>query len=118
MPEFNTGDTAWMLMSAAMVLFMTPGLAAFYAGMVRRKNVLDTTLQNFFAMGLIGVLWAVIGYSLAFTDGSGALAPFIGGLAAGRPQRDRQHRALARGDRSRSRCSRCSRGCSRSSRSG
>jgi ammonium transporter, Amt family len=80
MPEFNTGDTAWMLVSAALVLFMTPGLAAFYAGMVRRKNVLDTTLQSFFAMGLIGVLWAVIGYSLAFTDGSGATAPFIGGL--------------------------------------
>ena len=80
MPELNTGDTAWMLISAALVLFMTPGLAAFYAGMVRRKNVLDTTVQSFFAMGLIGVLWALIGYSLAFTDGSGALAPFIGGL--------------------------------------
>ena len=80
MPGYNTGDTAWMLVSAALVLFMTPGLAAFYAGMVRRKNVLDTTVQSFFAMGLIGVLWAVIGYSLAFTDGSGALSPFIGGL--------------------------------------
>jgi ammonium transporter, Amt family len=80
MPGYNTGDTAWMLVSAALVLLMTPGLAAFYAGMVRRKNVLDTTVQSFFAMGLIGVLWAVIGYSLAFTDGSGALSPFIGGL--------------------------------------
>ncbi len=80
MPQYNTGDTAWMLVSAAMVLFMTPGLAAFYGGMVRRKNVLDTTMQSFFAMGLIGVLWAVIGYSLAFTDTSGALSPFIGGL--------------------------------------
>ena len=80
MPQYNTGDTAWMLVSAALVLFMTPGLAAFYGGMVRRKNVLDTTMQNFFAMGLVGVLWAVIGYSLAFTDGAGALSPFIGGL--------------------------------------
>ena len=80
MHGINSGDTAWMLASAALVLFMTPGLAAFYGGMVRRKNVLDTTMQSFFAMGLIGVLWAVVGYSLAFTDGAGALAPFIGGF--------------------------------------
>ena len=51
MQGLNTGDTAWMLASAAMVLFMTPGLAAFYSGMVRRKNVLSTTMQSFFAMG-------------------------------------------------------------------
>ncbi|TLM88842.1 MAG: ammonium transporter, partial [Actinobacteria bacterium] len=76
----NSGDTAWLLTSAALVLFMTPGLAAFYSGMVRKKNVLDTTLQSFFAMGLVGVLWAVVGYSLAFTNGSGPLAPFIGGF--------------------------------------
>jgi len=81
MPEINSGDTAWLLASAALVLFMTPGLAAFYGGMVRRKNVLDTTLQSFFAMGLIGVLWAVVGYSLAFTTIEGPLAPFIGGLS-------------------------------------
>ncbi len=76
----DSGATAWVIVATALVLFMTPGLAFFYGGMVRRKNVLDTTVQNFFAMGLVGVLWAVIGYSLAFTDGAGALSPFIGGL--------------------------------------
>ncbi len=76
--ELNTGDTAWLLVSAAMVLFMTPGLAAFYSGMVRRKNVLSTTMHSFFAMGLVSVIWAVVGFSLAFGEGSGSLAAFIG----------------------------------------
>ncbi|HEY5540247.1 MAG TPA: ammonium transporter [Coriobacteriia bacterium] len=80
MQGLNSGDTAWMLVSAAMVLFMTPGLAAFYSGMVRRKNVLSTTMQSVFAMGTVSVIWALFGYSLAFSNGSGALAPFIGGL--------------------------------------
>ncbi len=80
MPKIDTGDTAWLLMSAAMVLFMTPGLAAFYSGMVRRKNVLSTTMHSFFAMGLVGIIWALIGYTLSFSDGSGFWAPFIGGL--------------------------------------
>jgi Amt family ammonium transporter len=80
MPELNTGDTAWMLASAALVLFMTPGLAAFYGGMVRRKNVLSTTMHSFFAIGSVGVLWALIGYSLAFSEGSGSTAALIGGL--------------------------------------
>ena len=80
MEGLNTGDTAWMLASAAMVLFMTPGLAAFYSGMVRRKNVLSTTMHSFFAMGLVTVVWALIGYTLAFSDGQGATAAFIGGL--------------------------------------
>ena len=62
----NTGDTAWMLIATALVLFMTPGLAFFYGGMVRAKNVLGMLMQNFFAIGLLAVLWAVIGYSLAF----------------------------------------------------
>ncbi|HEX2851507.1 MAG TPA: ammonium transporter [Acidimicrobiales bacterium] len=62
----DTGDTAWMLVSTALVLFMTPGLAFFYGGMVRSKNVLGMLMQNFFAMGLIAVLWAVLGFSLAF----------------------------------------------------
>ncbi len=62
----NTGDTAWMLVSTALVLFMTPGLAFFYGGMVRSKNVLGMLMQNFFAMGLIAVLWALVGFSLAF----------------------------------------------------
>ena len=64
--SLNSGDTAWVIMSAALVLFMTPGLAFFYGGMVRAKNVLGMLMQNFFSMGLISVVWAVVGYSLAF----------------------------------------------------
>jgi Amt family ammonium transporter len=64
--KFDTGDTAWVLASCALVLFMTPGLAFFYGGMVRAKNVLAMLMQNFFSMGLVSVLWAVAGYSLAF----------------------------------------------------
>ncbi|MDC7714618.1 ammonium transporter [Vogesella sp. LYT5W] len=71
------GDTAWMLTSTALVLFMTiPGLALFYAGMVRKKNVLSTLMQSFAICAMITVLWAVIGYSLAFMPGN----PYIGGL--------------------------------------
>jgi Amt family ammonium transporter len=66
MPEINAGDTAWVLASTALVLFMTPGLALFYGGMVRAKNVLAMLMQNFFAMGLVTVLWVLFGYSLAF----------------------------------------------------
>jgi ammonium transporter, Amt family len=66
MPELDTGDTAWVLTSAALVLFMTPGLAMFYGGMVRSKNVLAMLMQNIFAMGVVTVLWVVFGYSLAF----------------------------------------------------
>ena len=62
----NTGDTAWVLVSAALVLFMTPGLALFYGGMVRAKHVLAMLMQNFFSMGLISILWVAVGYSLAF----------------------------------------------------
>jgi Amt family ammonium transporter len=66
----DTGATAWVLVSCALVLFMTPGLAFFYGGMVRSKNVLGMLMQNVFAMGLISVIWAVVGFSLAF-GGSG-----------------------------------------------
>ena len=72
MPELSAGDTAWVLTSAALVLFMTPGLALFYGGMVRSKNVLAMLMQNFFAMGIVTVLWVVIGYSLAFGDAGNA----------------------------------------------
>ncbi|MGQ0831104.1 MAG: ammonium transporter [Microthrixaceae bacterium] len=65
-----------MLTASALVLFMTPGLAFFYAGMVRGKNVLGMLMQNFFAMGLIGVLWAVVGFSVAFGDGGGFVGNF------------------------------------------
>ncbi|QEL54095.1 ammonium transporter [Chromobacterium paludis] len=74
----NSGDTAWMLTSTALVLFMTiPGLALFYGGMVRKKNVLATLMQSFAITALVTVLWAVIGYSLAFTVGN----PYIGDLS-------------------------------------
>lgn len=70
----DTGNTAWMLMSTALVLFMTPGLAFFYAGMVRSKHVLGMLMQNFSAMGLMAVLWALVGFTIAFGDpGNGGL---------------------------------------------
>jgi len=62
----DTGATAWVLVSCALVLFMTPGLAFFYGGMVRSKNVLGMLMQNVFAMGLISMIWSVVGFSLAF----------------------------------------------------
>src|SRR6185436_2390793 len=65
--ELDSGNTAWVLVSAALVLFMTPGLAFFYGGMVRAKNVLAMLMQNFFSMGLVSVLWAAVAYSLAFS---------------------------------------------------
>ena len=65
--RINPGDTAWVLAAAALVLFMTPGLALFYGGMVRAKNVLGMLMQNFFCLGLISVIWAALTYSLAFS---------------------------------------------------
>ncbi len=71
----NSGDTAFMLISSAMVLFMTPGLAFFYGGLERRKNVLNTMMSSFFIMGLASLLWVLVGYSLSF---SGNLFGIIG----------------------------------------
>jgi Amt family ammonium transporter len=72
-----SGDNAWMLTSSALVLMMTaPGLALFYCGLVRRKNVLATMMHGFALMGVVTILWAVVGYSLAFSEGS----PIVGGL--------------------------------------
>ncbi len=77
-PKIDSGDTAWMLTSTALVLMMTiPGLALFYGGMVRKKNVLATIVQSFAITCLVSVLWMVLGYSLAFTTGSTVL----GGLS-------------------------------------
>ena len=71
----SAGDNAWMLVSAALVLMMTgPGLALFYGGLVRRKNVLGTMMHSFILMAVVTVIWAVVGYSLAF----GGSSPFIG----------------------------------------
>jgi ammonium transporter, Amt family len=75
--NIDTGNTAWMLVSSALVLMMTgPGLALFYGGLVRRKNVLSTMMHCFVLMAVVSILWAIIGYSLAFDVGT----PFIGGL--------------------------------------
>ena len=62
----NTGDTAFMLISSALVFFMTPGLALFYGGMVKRKNVLNTILSSFALCGIAALLWVLVGYSLSF----------------------------------------------------
>lgn len=86
--KIDSGDTAWMLTSTALVLMMTvPGLALFYAGMVRKKNVLATLMQSFSICALVTVLWMVAGYSLAFTNGNAYIGDFsrvfLNGLAAG-----------------------------------
>ncbi len=81
--DCNKGDVAWMMTSTAFVLLMTvPGLALFYAGMVRRKNALSTVMQSFAIFCVVAVLWVIYGYSMAFTAGheGNALAPFIGSL--------------------------------------
>ena len=79
----DSGDTAWMLMSTALVMIMLPGLALFYGGLVHRKNVLSTVMHSFFGLALVTVVWVIVGFTLAFGPdvplpiiGSG----FIGGL--------------------------------------
>src|SRR4029079_19061398 len=62
----NSGDTAWLLMSTALVMIMLPGLALFYGGLVRRKNVLSTIMHSFFGLALVSVVWVIVGFSLAF----------------------------------------------------
>ncbi|OHC72527.1 MAG: ammonia channel protein [Rhodospirillales bacterium RIFCSPLOWO2_01_FULL_65_14] len=80
-PKLDSGDTAWMLASTALVLLMTiPGLALFYGGMVRKKNVLATVMQSFATTCVVTVMWTVVAYSLAFSDGGG-LNAYIGGFA-------------------------------------
>jgi len=76
--HISAGDTAFVLIAAGLVMFMTPGLALFYGGMVRQKNVLATVMQSFFIVGLVSVLWALVGYSLAFGPDRGHV---IGSLA-------------------------------------
>ena len=73
MPDINSGNTAWVLAAAALVMFMTPGLGFFYAGFTRSKNVLGTIMQSFIVVGLVGVQWVIIGYSLAFGPDQGGL---------------------------------------------
>ena len=76
MTGVDSGDTAWMLAATALVLLMTPALGLFYAGLVRSKNTLNTFMMCVAALAVATVTWAVIGYSLAFSEGNG----FIGGL--------------------------------------
>lgn len=71
--EIDSGDTAWMLVASAFVLLMTPGLSFFYGGMVNKKNVISTMLQSFIALGVISVLWVMVGFSLAFGDSLGGI---------------------------------------------
>lgn len=75
----DTGDTAWLLMATALVMVMLPGLALFYGGLVRRKNVLSTIMHSFFGLALVSVVWVVVGFSLAFGTDVGGLG-LIGGL--------------------------------------
>ena len=84
-PVLNTGDTAWMLVCSALVLLMIPGLAFFYGGMVRKKNVLSTMMHSFVAMGIVGVQWTVIGYTLSFgpDTGSGLIGNFTKSMLNG-----------------------------------
>ena len=72
----DTGDTAWLLTCTALVMLMTPGLAFFYAGMVRAKNVLAMLMQNYVCIAIVSVTWSVVGYTLAFGDGNGLLGGF------------------------------------------
>ena len=75
----DSGSIAWMLMASALVLFMTPGLAFFYGGLVRARNVINTIMYSFMAMAVVSVVWVLWGYSLAFGDGGGwADGRFIG----------------------------------------
>jgi len=76
----NQADTAWMLISTALVLLMTPALAFFYGGLVRSKNALNTMMMSFISLGFVGVAWALVGYSLALSAGGGSTENFIGDM--------------------------------------
>src|SRR5438046_6861050 len=75
----NSGDTAWMLVATALVMLMLPGLALFYGGLVRRKNVLSTIMHSFFGLALVSVVWVLIGFSIAFAPDATGTGLF-GGL--------------------------------------
>ncbi len=81
MTKIDSGDTAFVLVSAGLVLLMTPGLAFFYGGLVRAKNVVHTMILSLVCMALVGVLWMLVGYSLAFSPGAGVVDRVLGGLS-------------------------------------
>ena len=96
----SAGDNAWMLVSAALVLMMTgPGLALFYGGLVRRKNVLGTMMHSFALMAVVSVVWAIVGYSLAFGEGNAFIGDlrylFLNGVGARAECRLRRHYSAA-----------------------
>ena len=78
----SPGDTAFVLVAAALVMVMTPGLAFFYGGLVRRKNVLAIMMQSFISMGVVTVIWVLVGYSLAFSGNVGGLSGTSLGLGS------------------------------------
>ncbi|MGQ0535751.1 MAG: ammonium transporter [Methanobacteriota archaeon] len=89
----DTGDTAWVLLASALVMLMTPGLALFYGGMVRRKNVVGTMVQTFAVLALVSILWVIVGYSLAFGPSKGGIIggldwAFLSGVSASEPNPD------------------------------
>src|ERR1035437_638257 len=80
-PHIDFGNTAWIMVATALVMLMTiPGLALFYGGLVRRKNVLSILIQCFIIMALVSIEWVIVGYSLSFSSSTGPLAPYIGGF--------------------------------------
>src|SRR6266480_5894321 len=78
-PVADSGDTAWMLAATALVMIMLPGLALFYGGLVRRKNVLSTIMHSFFGLAIVSVVWVLVGFSIAFAPDATGLGLF-GGL--------------------------------------
>ena len=95
----NQADVAWMLVATALVLLMTPALAFFYGGLVRSKNALNTMMMSFVALGVVGIAWALIGYSLAFAPGIAAA-----GRTLARPPPQCRPRAAGHASRT---CSSC-----------
>src|SRR2546423_14851400 len=75
--KINAGDTAFVLISAALVMLMTPGLAFFYGGLVRRKNFLAIMMQSFISMGVVTTIWVLVGYSLAFSGDVGGIIGYL-----------------------------------------
>ena len=117
--KINSGDTAWMLVSTGLVLLMVPGLALFYGGMVRRKNVLGTMMHSMVALGIIGLQWVLFGYALAFGSAHADGVSYNGylGWADAFVGLKKVFRTIpSRGRRSRSTSTACIRACSPSSR--
>ena len=102
----NSGDTAWMLTATALVMIMLPGLALFYGGLVRRKNVLSTIMHSFFGLAIVSVVWVLIGFSLAFGPDANRLGPDRQPRLRRVHERRPRRRARSTRRRSRSSCSR------------